>query len=75
MAEQHLPPILRQASLEKQAAVIRREDFPSLIKDTVRGTKADHVILVLDLEIALQVAQDLELAIEKSPGLGYGPGS
>lgn len=43
-----------------------------MLKDRARLSESGYIQLILDAEVAVQVAQDLELAIEKSPGLGYG---
>jgi hypothetical protein len=58
---------------------MRRNELPSILRDQVRnGVGSDGVpgskglMLILTPEIALAIAQDLDLAIAKSPGLSYG---
>jgi hypothetical protein len=53
---------------------MRRNEFPSIIRDKIRNPApgSEHVQLIVSHEIALQIAQDLDLAIAKSPGLSYG---
>ena len=53
---------------------MRRNELPSILRDQVRngvpGSKG--LMLILTPEIALAIAQDIDLAIAKSPGLSYG---
>lgn len=55
-----------------EADRLRRQEVPNMLRDKAWTSVSGHVALVLDVRIALQIADDLELAIETEPDKGYG---
>lgn len=72
----NLSEILEGPGLPLNAADLgrmRREAFPQIIRDQIVNAApgVEHVHIIITHSIALALAQDLDLAIEKDPSNSY----
>jgi len=61
------------ASTSTELGCIRRQEFPNIIRDNIQNSDpgVEYIVIMLDHRIALAVAEDLDLAIEKEPNRSY----